>query len=272
MISKMKREERKEHAQLMLSIMEDKKYTVNGETIHIPPMSDAVYFRYSKLKDLCAIEKKAMPISKVNIEVINMNTVDAVLKFGYGKSNVGVLNFASALHPGGGFITGAMAQEEALCHASTLYNQLKNNKMYKDNKRECTDGLYNHSMCVCDSVFFKNGEGELQNKQTIVTVVTSAAVNRNRVSDKNPELIGLVNKTMEERIEEIVKMFIRCGNRTIIVGAFGCGVFGNEPDFVAKTWKKVIEQYGGHFDTVIFAIMDKKGTGNYKVFKDILCK
>ena len=268
MISKMKREERKEHAQLMLSIMEKKKYTIGDDNINIPQMSDAVYFKYDKLKDLCEINLKPLN-NHVDIKVVDMNTVDAVIKYGIGVSNVGVLNFASAISPGGGFITGAMAQEEALCHASTLYNQLKNNKMYKDNKKECTSGLYNYSMCVCDSVFFKNGHGELLSRQAIVTVITCAAVNRNRVSDKTPKLIDKVNSTMEERIEEIIKMFIRCGNKTVILGAFGCGVFGNDAQVVANAWKKALNKYGGHFENVIFAVMDRKGSENYKVFKDV---
>src|SRR5215831_3484861 len=41
------------------------------------------------------------------------------------------LNFANGVHPGGGFLRGARAQEEVLCRSSALYQTLVGDPMYE---------------------------------------------------------------------------------------------------------------------------------------------
>src|SRR5688500_2570515 len=55
-------------------------------------------------------------------EVNNETTLDAARRLvAAGEKDVMCLNFASAKNPGGGFLGGALAQEECIARASALY-------------------------------------------------------------------------------------------------------------------------------------------------------
>ena len=131
-------------------------YAVGRTNMVIPSIKKAEYYSEPKLREASHIAKKPIELKDISVEVVPVSTVDAVhSEYKRLKSEdrelevkVGVLNFASAKNPGGGFITGAMAQEEALCQASSLYLQLKDSKMYEYNRAMCSSGLYNDSMNV----------------------------------------------------------------------------------------------------------------------------
>ena len=54
--------------------------------------------------------------------------------------------------------------------------------------------------------------------------------------------------------------------KIFIVGAWGCGVFRNNPHFIAETFKYLLDnEFKDVFEAVIFAIPDKGGK-NYQVF------
>lgn len=57
-----------------------------------------------------------------------------------------------------------------------------------------------------------------------------------------------------------------------ILGALGCGVFGNPPKRVAQIFRKVIseEEFAGRFDDIIFAILDTRGSKNSQIFQEVL--
>lgn len=273
----MNKEQRKRDAQYILGITRDGSYECNGEVIQIPKCGKSTYYKFDELKNLSDVSINKKSINNQNIEFMPVSTVDAILTSSSKHKDIGVLNFASAFSPGGGFINGAMAQEESLCYASNLYDQLKDSKMYRDNKRwAAPNGLLNDSMIISDAVFFRNGKNEFVRKPAKVKVITSAACNVSHIMrDGDYDLLQKVGAVMTHRMEEIIKMFIRENCKTVILGAFGCGVFGNDTAFIANTWKTLLEQYGGHFDTVIFAILDNKnrvnsgvyGDGNFNIFK-----
>lgn len=61
------------------------------------------------------------------------------------------------------------------------------------------------------------------------------------------------------------------GNEMIILGAFGCGAFENDPEVVAKASKVVVEKYSKFFKTIEFAVFcSPKDERNYTIFNQII--
>lgn len=181
----------------------------------------------------------------------------------YGK--VGVLNFASPIHPGGGVVSGASAQEEYLCRASTLYNCLNSEEafdFYRYHRvitsRLATDRVvYTPDVTVIkEDIGYKPNtlnvtKQEYTNNWFNIDVLTCAA----------PCLVyPMANDQLENlltsRIRNIFEVAIEHGEEALVLGAFGCGAFHNPPLVVAEAFHTVLAQrrYSHAFREVVFAI------------------
>ncbi len=195
-----------------------------------------------------------------DIKILPKTTAKVIYSLGKNRRDtekIGVLNFASRTNPGGGFLQGSLAQEEALCHESNLYLQLEycrdNSDFYNRSKFESRE-FYDNSMIVTKTEF---------NDGKTYTVVTCGAVNQNRVKNENKELS---DRVMKERMNRILDMFYMNHCDTLILGAFGCGVFGNSPEQTAKSWKELLISFGDVFKEVYFAIPPSV---NLDIFKTV---
>lgn len=189
----------------------------------------------------------------------NCSTVDAVLEFsGRGDRHIGVLNFASAKNPGGGFINGAMAQEESLAVSGGLYETLTANERYYQVNRECRTMMYtDHAIYSPDVVFFRDGQFELLPETVTASVLTLPAVNMGQVVLKGED-VREAERVMRRRMELSLALFADQGDRNLILGAYGCGVFRNDPVKIAGWWKELLGgSFGGCFDQVMFAVLDR---------------
>lgn len=167
----------------------------------------------------------------------NRDSVDAIFRTGY-PNKVCVLNFASYKHPGGGFMQGAMAQEEALCHASTLYPVLKafESSHYAENGKCLNRGLYTNTALYSPNImFFREGQPD-----TLADVLTCAAPNYS-VALRYGKFTAEENaSTLSQRIEFIYRIVASRHVDTFIVGAWGCGVFKQDAEVVAELFLKVL--------------------------------
>lgn len=166
-----------------------------------------------------------------------------------------VLNFASYTTPGGGFLKGSTAQEEALCYATGLYPCLEKFKdKYEEHRHEETDGCYSHDYIYSQNVpFIVNG------KCYFIDVLTMAAPNQ-KASKFSP-----VEDIFAERMELAFKIpAIYYGVDIILLGAWGCGAFGNDPDFVAAQWKAITEKYNGLYKEVVHPVLDGRMCQTFK--------
>jgi uncharacterized protein (TIGR02452 family) len=182
-----------------------------------------------------------------------------VIPFVCPREKVCILNFASSRNPGGGYRAGAMAQEEALCYASNLGPELeKHVDFYEYNREELFNGLYSDGIIYSkDVVFFKNRG--TNTKPVKANVISCAAPNwgaARRHGVKESEN----HDVMVRRIKQIFDVAIANGDKTLVLGAFGCGVFKNDPEEVANIIYTMLEhkQYKKYFNRIIFAMNDSK--------------
>ena len=202
----------------------------------------------------------------------------------YIGQRVCVLNFASATNPGGGVAHGSSAQEEGLCRCSTLYNCL--------NVRAMWDGFYtphrkSGNPLHNDDIIFTPGVQVLKDddynplvEPFAVDVITCAAPNL-REKPANPynpgdgEAVQIAPQELFdlhiERARRILTVAAQNNAEIVILGAFGCGAFRNDPEIVARAFNAVIKDYLRHFREVEFAVYCRPNDdSNYRAFKSII--
>ena len=272
----MNRTQRAEKAQETLDIFKAGRYAIGGNTadgstaggntagggaIECKSCFTTELFKEKQLKEIVLPDRDLSP----KYEVLNESVVDTVLR----NESCGVLNFASAKNPGGGFLNGAVAQEECLAVSSDLYiSQLQAPGFYDDNRQQ-RSALYTHNMIYSGNItFIRDGKLDLIKSPVKADVLTSPAVNAGAYYRNENGSRATVLKTMETRIRYILALFASKGVGTIVLGAYGCGVFGNEASDVAGTFSKLLrqEKYERHFSRIIFAVYDTNGQ-QFRVFQ-----
>lgn len=188
----------------------------------------------------------------------NISTVDALRKLvSQGREDIGVLNFASAKNPGGGFLNGAMAQEESLAASGTLYRTLTAHEEYYRENRANRSMIYtDYAIYSPDVVFFRDGSFRLA-EPVKASVLTLPAVNMGQVIQKGED-VEKAREVMRRRMKLALAIFAREGAKNLILGAYGCGVFRNDPGDVAAWWRELFKEGGaGCFSSVFYAVLDR---------------
>lgn len=202
---------------------------------------------------------------ETDFEVRNETTLEGsrrlALQEGYDK--VGVLNFASARHPGGGFLKGAQAQEESLARSSGLYFSLKQCSGYYEYHRSHRSALYSDRMIWSPGCpVFRTDDGSLLNRIYKVSFITSPAPNAGAVRRNEPENIREIKPVLRRRSAKILSLALHRECNAMVLGAWGCGVFQNHPQTVSKLFRSHLGPTGSYynkFKKVLFSVLDKSG-------------
>ncbi|KLO15111.1 hypothetical protein SCHPADRAFT_825231 [Schizopora paradoxa] len=195
------------------------------------------------------------------------------------QDRIGVLNFASAKKRGGGFLNGASAQEESIARSSTLYPSLLSDTVkpyYTLHASDPKGGYYSHNMIYSPDVLLLRDDDGKWLKPLCVDMLTSPAVNAGVVkrsaiakADPDTEAAEKVEAAMCERAARILYAFELHDVRQIVLGAWGCGIFGNNARTVAGMWADLLgkkdSRFKGSFDRVVFAVL---GQDPYEKFKE----
>lgn len=209
----------------------------------------------------------------IDVEIRNetcLNGARRLVADQYGP--VCLLNFASATYPGGGFLSGAQAQEESIARASGLYSSLLKFPQYY-NYHKNKDFLYSdHIIFTPECPVFRDDEGNWLDEPYYIDIITCAAPNVNGINMENgysfegEDIARTIINTINKRAEKILALAHWSECKSLILGAWGCGAFGCPPEIVAKTWRKLIGKYGPNF-ILMDVYDDYPGHPIYNVFK-----
>ncbi|MFC8495225.1 TIGR02452 family protein [Streptomyces sp. NPDC057235] len=188
---------------------------------------------------------------------------------------VAVLNFASARNPGGGYLNGAQAQEEALCRSSALYATLLRAPDYYAHHRADRDAFYSDRVIHSPRVpVFRDDRGDLLAEPFAVGFLTSPAPNAGVVRRTTPERADRLPAALAARAERVLETAAAAGYRRLVLGAWGCGVFRNDPERVAGAFTALLTgdgRFAGHFEEVVFAVLDRaSGTPTLAAFARVI--
>jgi uncharacterized protein (TIGR02452 family) len=212
-------------------------------------------------------------VSATNISVSNQTTLAAVRRLReQQEQSVICLNFASARNPGGGFLNGAQAQEESLARASGLYACQHMVPEFYETHRANRDLRYSHRLIYSPGVpVFRNDEDVLLNEPFTTSIITMAAPNLGAIRTQQPERLETVGETFLERALLLLRFCSSRSYECLVLGAWGCGVFGNDAATVAAMFRSLLStEFENTFKTVIFAVFDQsKSQPTYGAFRDV---
>lgn len=269
----------------LIAVFEDTQayYTENRR------LADAVQRSKSAVKLYAENDYPELPeASKAgSVAVTKSKTFEAAMRLHKERpdAKIAVLNFASATNPGGGVKSGSGAQEESLCRCSTLYPTLNQRELWDQYylpNREANDPLHT-DVCIYSPkvVICKTDESiprRLPEEQFVtVDVITCAAPNLRQQPGNyhNPDASRAAAITKQQlyalhvkRAKHVLHVAAANGIDCLVLGAFGCGAFMNDPNVVAKAYSDALEEYCRRFDVIEFAIYCRDWeTANYDAFK-----
>lgn len=214
------------------------------------------------------LEGYVSPVRKVksarNVEVVENTTFQCAREHLPQAGKIAVLNFANPHNPGGGVRHGAMAQEECLCRCSDLYNVLAQpyfkKHFYQYHYRNCGSLCSDRLIYSPSITVFKSDDTIPQklDEPFFVDVITCAAPYLDGYSTETNDTLMDIYRS---RIRNILEVAISKDVDILILGAFGCGVFHNDPALMSNAFSQLLikEGYAQFYEKVVFAI---KSTGS----------
>jgi len=177
---------------------------------------------------------------------------------------VTILNFASARKPGGGFINGAIAQEESIARSSGLYPCIvQMDEMYSFNSQQKNLLYSNYIIYSPDVPVIRDDSSLYLIRPYYVSIITSPAVNAKCLRERENNIESEIERTMLDRIHRIISIAALQQTDVLILGAWGCGVFGNKPVKIASYFHRILNSFPeGIFKQVHFAVLED----NFQVF------
>ncbi|MFD7291701.1 TIGR02452 family protein [Streptomyces sp. NPDC059897] len=211
------------------------------------------------------------PVDRTDVEVTGESSLEAARRMtGERSEPVAVLNFASARNPGGGYLNGAQAQEEALCRCSALYACLTEVPEFYAHHREHRDAFYTDRVIHAPAVpVFRDDQGRLLDVPFEAGFLTSPAPNAGVIAQRTPERVHEIPAALAARAERVLEVAAAEGYRRLVLGAWGCGVFRNDPGQVAEAFRTLLEgRFAHHFEQIVFAVLDRaKGAPTRAAFE-----
>ena len=194
---------------------------------------------------------ESIPFPETRIQVTNETTLGASMRLVESGLSPLALNFANGIRPGGGFLGGARAQEEVLCRSSALYQTIIDDQMYKEHRQRPRPDSTDWAIYSPDVPVFRTDDGTALEQPWLLSFITCAAPYAPAIG--KPEAADLLQK----RIHRVLDIAQAYGHSALVLGAWGCGAFANDPHRTAADFRKALENdFSGAFSDILFAITD----------------
>lgn len=225
------------------------------------------YIKNSVPKSICVNKIEFPPLDSyldrgTNISVENKDCLLVAQELVEEGYHTILLNMASSKNPGGGVLHGSRAQEEEICRRTNLYPSLEELRY----PLAVTTGLYTPGVII-----IKDEKYRILNNPCEIDVVSVAAIRLPKRGMKMDEDL------MRYKIRMILSTALLSKQKepqkkiALVLSAFGCGAYNNDPKDVSRLFKEILvdEGRGKYFDRVVFAIIDDKNSNdNYGIFKE----
>lgn len=189
--------------------------------------------------------------SETIVQVTNETTLGAAHRLVHRGLQSLALNFANGKTPGGGFLNGARAQEETLCRSSALYATLEGDKMYEAHAKRSQPDSTEWAIYSPDVPVFRQDDGTVLDHYWFLSFISCAAPYAPSVGQP------ISGNLLQKRIDRILEIARAYGHISLVLGAWGCGVFANDPYRTARDFRYALEfTFSGAFAEVVFAITD----------------
>ena len=189
--------------------------------------------------------------NETKVQVANETTLGASLRLVERGMRPLALNFANGIHPGGGFLGGARAQEEVLCRSSALYETLAGDLMYEEHRKRRFPDSTEWAIYSPDVPVFRADDGTELQRPWPLSFITSAAPCAPVVGQPHS------GDLLQRRIGRVLAIALAYGHSALVLGAWGCGAFGNDPHRTAMDFRLALENnFNGAFSEIVFAVTD----------------
>lgn len=246
----------------IVDFLEMQRYAVAGTLLYRPEQG------HSLLKEASAYNSP----SPIQWEVTQETTQEAAYRMVEKEKvqDLVLLNYASARNPGGGFLNGAKAQEEDLARCSGLYPCLLTQPEYYESNRNQNSLLYTDHIIYSPKVpWFRIQNSEFLDRVFLASVITAPAPNAGQLFFQQSYNCDKIEAVLRQRAGIILAIARKHEHRSLLLGAWGCGAFSNDPDMVADAFGRWLESpnFQGCFDRVTFAIYGRSTEkNNWKAF------
>ena len=216
----------------------------------------------------------ALPVRERNafaetrVQVSNETTLGAARRLVERGLRPLALNFANGIQPGGGFLEGARAQEEVLCRSSALYLTLVGEAMYAEHHKRSRPDSSDWAILSPDVPVFRMDDGMELPQPWLLSFITCAAPYAPAIGQ--PQAGNLLQK----RIRRLLAIAQSYRYAALVLGAWGCGAFGNDPQRAAEDFRQALENdFSGAFSEIVFAIVDWSPERRYLgPFRDVFAE
>lgn len=234
---------------------EDGFYFVDEREVKLPVSFEQIkQIKLYSAKQIAQLPEVSLLSDKpVRITLRNQDTLEAAFDLHQHRTetekSVLVLNFANPYRPGGGIRSKPGTQEEHLCVKTTLLCSLETEEawpFYQTNLDCGTQAQTDTILYSPNTVVIRNPDLSLREDPFPIAVMTVSAPIASRME---PEERTNLESILRNRIYAMIRTAMEEGYTRLVLGAWGCGNFGNDPDLVARLFHQVLMEPNSAIDT-----------------------